>query len=283
MPVNLSSLGPGMAWLRAGDAFVWVGPKQHGAAPWARLRKAGVRTIYYQTEALDEPGCWVPPNRHPTPVGKRLERTVDEIWDYSASNVELCARHPNAPRLRHVPPVATSAADATGGAAPPRTPAAPSRSPRRAIFLGDVTLGERARCLEREPRLRALIEPVNNIWDAKALAALLARDGPDAPPPVFVSLHKRCLAAEAHSPAEAFRLSPLLEAGARVVAQRSHPRDEAFYDGAAVTFAPLSALANTVAAELATPDSPADAAKRAAAFRRAFDVGDAFRRFGLIG
>ena len=36
------------------------------------------------------------------------------------------------------------------------------------------------------------------------------------------------------------------------------------------------------AAELATPDSPADAAKRAAAFRRAFDVGDAFRRFGLI-
>ena len=57
--MNLSSLGPGMAWLRAGDAFVWVGPKQHGAAPWARLRKSGVRTIYYQTEALDEPGCWV--------------------------------------------------------------------------------------------------------------------------------------------------------------------------------------------------------------------------------
>ena len=107
-------------------------------------------------------------------------------------------------------------------------------------------------------------------------------DGPDAPPPVFVSLHKRCLAPEAHSPAEAFRLSPLLEAGARVVAQRSHPRDEAFYNGAAVKFAPLSALANTVASELATPDSPAAAAKRAAAFRRAFDVGDAFRRFGLI-
>ena len=170
----------------------------------------------------------------------------------------------------------------TGGATPPKTPAAPSRSPRRAIFLGDVSLGERARCLEREPRLRALIEPVNNVWDAKALAALLARDGPDAPRPVFVSLHKRCLAPEAHSPAEAFRLSPLLEAGARVVAQRSHPRDEAFYDGAAVTFAPLSALANAVAAELAAPDSLADATKRAAAFRRAFDVADAFRRFGLI-
>ena len=70
VPVNLSSIGPGMAWLRAGDAFVWVGPKQHGAAPWARLR-AGIRTIYYQTEA-PRPGCWVPPNRHPTPVGKRL-------------------------------------------------------------------------------------------------------------------------------------------------------------------------------------------------------------------
>ena len=71
------ALRPLLRWLRAGDTFVWVGLKQQASAqwatitmaiptmailtmdiltkasaPWAALRRARVRTIYYQTEPI---------------------------------------------------------------------------------------------------------------------------------------------------------------------------------------------------------------------------------------
>ena len=209
--------------LRAGDTFLWVGPKAHYLPPWAELRAAGVRRVYYQTEPLPASStCLLPPARRALPLSAPLPTLVDEVWDYSWSNIAGCARHPHAPLLRFVPPgfythsaasyastrligdpyasehtaalgtraaheprrreprpprrtlprfvpatadaaeaavvtaraarAAAAAAAAAGGGAPMLT---------RALFLGDPSLEERARCFVGE--LRQLVRPVNSV------------------------------------------------------------------------------------------------------------------------
>ena len=36
--------------LRCGDTLIWVGLNGKMSQPWAKLRQAGVRTVYYNTE-----------------------------------------------------------------------------------------------------------------------------------------------------------------------------------------------------------------------------------------
>ncbi len=302
----LSALASEALRLRRGDIFVWVGVKQHAMPPWEALGAAGIRRVYYQTEPLAAtahsspagrtPTCLLPPARYPAALGAPLPRFVDEVWDYSRANIAACARHPHAPRQRHVPPGFVPLR--AGGAAGPRavgpapTPAptsAPGWAPisaaeveRPAIFLGDASLAQRGACFSGE--LRALVSTRNDVWSAASLSSLC--DGSRGKR-VFVNVHKSCASEkESEQPAEFVRLSQLLSCGAYVISQASSPADETELDGL-VDFATLRRLPASLrslrklAADAAdAADAPlADAAeRRAALFRERFAPAAIFRR-----
>ena len=126
-----------------------------------------------------------------------------QVWDYSIANIIACRRHPNAPAQRHVPPGYVPPADAPPQIErpSPRELNADLRGLRRdrAVFLGDLDLEERARCVG--PALRALLQPINSVWDPVQLVALASSA------PLIVNLHKRCLQPSALQPLEATRIS----------------------------------------------------------------------------
>ena len=255
------------------DAFIWVGVKQHGTPPWAEMRRHGVRTIFYQTEPMPASGgCMIPPMRRPS---SELEATplVDEVWDYSEVNLQLCARVPHAPTLRFLPPGAITGATndvhATAGAR--ATTGSKEREPLdggggaapQAIFLGDVTLDERARCFTS---LRPLVRAVNDVWSESALRRLVA----STPPPLFINLHKKCMPPDGRQPLESVRLSQLLTLGALVVSQHAHERDEARYEGL-VDFVSLAEMPQAIRKLQQRTDLADLAAERAARFRERFE------------
>ena len=59
----------------------------------------------------------------------------------------------------------------------------------RALFLGDISLVERAGCFAP---LRRLVRPVNDVWSARALDALVNPAAGPAPTTIFINLHKYC-------------------------------------------------------------------------------------------
>ena len=65
---------------RRGDIFVWVGEAGRRLVPWAALRRKGVFSIFYQTEAENR-GCAL------------YRDAVDELWDFSWHNIEACRDH----------------------------------------------------------------------------------------------------------------------------------------------------------------------------------------------
>ena len=86
-----------LARLKSGDTFVWIGNVGKFSQPWTSLRELGVRTVYYQTEPMDL--------RQTSVQCPFRNQTVDEILDFSWSNLQLCAQlAPWAPRLRFLPP-----------------------------------------------------------------------------------------------------------------------------------------------------------------------------------
>ena len=206
----------------------------------------------------------VPGVRRPIVPPSQMPKVVDEVWEYSLANVQACRKHPRAPPLRHVPPGYLSAPEASD--APPPSERLADRT--RAIFLGDLGLEERARCVGE---LRPLVWPINDVWDEAAMArlALSAR--------MVVNVHKRCLQPEELQPVEATRLSQILSMGGAVVSQRSHPHDEAAYSGL-VTFVGLRHMPRVVSETLrATAPPPSnlssseqERAHRLAAFRTLF-------------
>ncbi|KAL1523398.1 hypothetical protein AB1Y20_018340 [Prymnesium parvum] len=253
---NASALLPAALALRRGDLFVWVGPKQHAAPPWALLRARGVVRLYYNTEPLPY-GCLVPPLRRPLRRALPSPPLVDEVLDYSLANIETCAARADAPPLRHLPP-GWGEGWGEGGMPPPPRGAARAA---QALFLGDVRLEERAACFAG---LRALVRPVNDVWNRTAFAALFSRGVT-----VVVNVHKRCLQEERTQPFEAVRAAQVLSAGGILVSQRAHPRDEAAYAGL-VDFHPLAQLPRAIEQLLATPHLSRLAASRAREFALRF-------------
>lgn len=278
-----NGFGGSLSVLRRGDAFVWVGPKQHATPPWALLGQRGVRRLYYQTEPLSG-GCFLPPYRKAVlPSMPLRDLLVDEIFDYSRSNLEHCRRHPDAPPLRYLPPGYTRAAWAWG----PRLALGPElhgsaqlaadSSPRgesapRALFLGDPDLEERARCFDG---LRALVRPVNHIWNVSAFRTLC--DGSVA---IFVNVHKRCTQSELTQPFEAVRAAQVLSAGGLLLSQRAHPADEAEYAGL-VEFHSLPQLRTAVVGLLARSNLRRTIAQRMSAFRSRFAPAELYARSAL--
>ena len=60
-----------IARLRHGDTLIWLGTNGKLSQPWRKLRKLGVRTVYYNTEPMTDRHC------------DRYRDSVDELWDFS--------------------------------------------------------------------------------------------------------------------------------------------------------------------------------------------------------
>lgn len=242
-----------------------------GAMQCAAVRAEGVYTVYYQTEPLPAGECLLPPYRKPAPVLARTSAAaaapvllMDELWDYSQWNLLQCYRHPHAPILRHVPPGYSPPMEATR---PLQRQAEKGIAPAdsRALFLGDVSLEERAACFAP---LAKVARPLNDVWSDDALNRLVRAS---SRPPLLLNVHKRCSRDEREQPLEAVRLAQLLSVGGVLVSQRADVLDEATYDGL-VTFTSLCDVPSVIATLMQTPaeELRALADKRSAAFRERF-------------
>ena len=239
------------AELQAGDLLVWVGGSPGlSQVPWLELRRRNITTIYYNTEPLAN--CFGVRSRHvsetrPTftsdgqqcivpSIGHVIHPTwVDEVWDYSAHNIELGKRLRDAgPRMRLVPPGAVANASCV----------AHSRDNVTSLtFIGSVgassVAGARRNACWKQllaqlgPRLRHVGSGINTEADFAHLAA----DSDQ----IFLNLHRRCNDQSQTVPLERFRLQRYLSAGQLVVSERAHPDDEARI-GSIVTFTTFSGI-----------------------------------------
>jgi len=222
--------------LQHGDLFVHIGPHGAAEAPWLPLRRAGVRTVYYQTEPLAERSCWSGMMGAPTP---------DEVWDYSWGNVMACRALQASLRrarpndtidnalgevvVRHLPPGHYLNCATDRGADNRGAPllAAVAKPEREAILLGYPFFNGRRACYERVQRAAGnRLHAEWSLLSSGALDAWWNRRGRQA---VHLHVHKHCHAAD--GPAPAFRFATLLSRGAAIVSQHCHPRDERLYAG----------------------------------------------------
>lgn len=278
--------------LTRGDVLLWVGIQSASFfhIRWqTSIRHRGIRRVWYNSE----------PQLNDSSLRPRCLKAyyrmaqhdyVDEIWDYSAANIDACretlrvkARNASVPVLRHLPPgaVETNVSAACKRAAPRRA----------AVFLGMVHVNSaapnawgagfrrRASCYQE---LQAALgtkrlSASSDTFTWPALTRLLASTR------LFLNLHKWCAAPGVTSPVEALRLSPMLSAGAPVVSESVHDADRALYDGL-VTFAAWAQLAAAVRQQLDAPDGSwcAEAEERAREFRRRFAPVALLRRAGVV-
>lgn len=152
--------------LRTGDMYVHVGPLGRHHIKWREMHKNGVYIVSYQTEPLSRCG--------------REQRYVNERWDYSKSNVAVCADKLHPVRVRHVPVGALNTARVSYG-----------DSPRKLVFMrGPWPMSiSRVRCVAALVAQvgRANLSMVNSIWDDRHWAFHLHRANA-----IHVNLHKAC-------------------------------------------------------------------------------------------
>lgn len=188
--------------LAPGSTLVWVGSVYLERVPWGALRARGVRTVHYQSEPMTAAKC------------ARLPQ-VDEVWDYSWHNIDVCSQAiARPPRIRYVPIAVQSYA--------PR--AEPKLWQRTVTFFGSrafrnetcPAMLQMAALTRRGWRLR----DEYRVWSMEALRAHAANSSG-----VYVNVLKRC----EPTALPAFRYALLLSMGAAVVSQRCYAKDEAEY------------------------------------------------------
>ena len=277
---------------------------------WEELEHRRIWRVLYQTEPMPMILQWkLPGGCKPASLGPGLEGSaptcglnvglrsagrckaeppLDEVWDYSAANVEACASPGRRVIWRHVP-VGHVSATSTGHDA---TSSAGSPKDERLLFLGNPAVSrERRACYASLKRLlpRRSLRYTTRTWDEVKLGELLRKHA------FFVNIHKSC--GDALSPMEGFRMASLLSAGGLVISERSHPRDELEYRSL-VTFADnMSQIAQIYLRQLeqhrrrpADPGSgaldgaalAARAAARRKRFARRFDARRVLRRAGVL-
>ena len=166
-----------------------------------------------------------------------VARKVDEIWDFSHSNIEHCngplvlppptkgappeRRHLT---VRYVPPGFISSAQQVDGHS------------HALLFFGsiDATTG-RSRCFYRLKRsLGAELQQTYSVWNDTGLERTLREHN------LFLNIHKHC----ASGGPVTFRQSLFISHGKLILSDRAHPKDEAEYRGMMI-FVELSQLEST--------------------------------------
>jgi hypothetical protein len=193
-----------MQSLRCGDALIWVGKNGQLSQPWSRLRRAGVRTIYYNTEptGIGTDGC------------DRTHEHVDELWDFSAHNLLRCSISPDRPDvLRLIPP----------GYIPGEALPSASQPAHSLTFYGGLQGGvtgefeSRKRCfLHLKSKLGSSLQQRYDVWNTSTFASLMNVSD------IFLNLHKKC--GKRHP--VTFRVAVLLNQAKLVLSERAHCLDE---------------------------------------------------------
>ena len=239
--------------LRREDVLLWVGTNGKLSQPWRKLRNAGVRTVYYNTEPMYHAPC------------DRYADTVDELWDFSYFNLERCAQAPMRPKtLRFIPPGFLREHRALTAASPPLPLVAGSNGggssggssggnggggsggdPRLSlVFFGllDRLHGQRRACyLQLKERLGSRLVQRYDVWNESAFDALMASSE------IFLNLHKFCTRRHPVT----FRNAVLLNAKKLLLSERAHCLDEREYAGM-MTFVDVPDLAATYERLIAT-------------------------------
>ena len=241
-----------VSWLRKGDVFLWIGVN-HGLAPWAELRRRGVRSVAYQTE--------------PTHSCEGLHRAqVDELWDFSWHNIEACAGMKSAPAsLRYVP---------LGALDSPRASAVASARPKL-MFFGAPYHGQgRRHCFsDLKQRMRETLKYTYRVWDDGAFVNRVLSHFT-----IFLNLHKDC--GDSHNPVT-FRVAKLLNAEGLVLSERCHPRDEAEYAGMVLFVNDTASIVSTHTQLVQSGSWRARAQEAAARFQQRFQPRAIFERAGI--
>ena len=220
--------------LRAGDVFVWVGASGHDQVPWRALRDLGLYTIYYQSEPVRS--CSL----------SRAE--VDEIWDFSWSNIDSCVDSSHmpacdAPPVRRYVPLVPSAVPVSLQHLSDPADSMPEPAPSLVFFGAPVF---RQACLDfLSQRLKTRIIVQNKIWNTAAFERWLTLF---ETPPIFLNLHKGCQVPSARSSERSrvptpitWRNPKLISRGLLVISEPAYHKDEAEFEGL-IDFAPLPAL-----------------------------------------
>lgn len=234
--------------LRSGDTFLWVGVSGRLSQPWAKLRKEGIRTVYYNTE--------------PALACEHMNRdSVDELWDFSLQNLLRCATWPERPNvLRYIPP----------GYLDERLVGLAKRATRPSlIFFGGLQaqFESRVRCFSQlKAALGPRLQQRYDIWNASAFSELMQTSD------IFLNLHKQCRSRQPIT----FRVAVLLNQAKLVISERAYCLDEHDYRDLA-QFVSVKNLAS--AFEKATADDSHALQDRAhALFAHRFSPHALFRR-----
>ena len=283
---NITAARLQFEFVQPADLLVWVGVAGYAEVPWRALRARSVRLVYYNSEPLTD--C---PHRRvsffrPTFTGDGQQcvirntgcvidgSMVDELWDYSVHNLNICNRtRTSIPRMRLIPP----------GLVPdsPR-PTQWQRKPPRLLFLGSIGGNSSAGSSRNAcwTRLKAVLgeQLIHrfDIWSDVALGKLLLDDDY-----IFLNIHRRCGGDTV--PLEAFRLQKLLNAAQLVVSEHAQVKDEEGYHSV-VSFASLQNIPATyqLIANMSLDKRKALASRRYSAYSRWFSPDRLFRESGAF-
>ena len=273
-------------FLQPADLLVWVGVVGYAEVPWLVLRARRVRLIYYNSEPLTD--C---PHRRvsfskPTYTNDGQQcvmrgtgcvidgSMVDELWDYSVHNLNLCNRtQASTPQMRLIPPGLVSDS--------PR-PTQRQRDPPKLLFLGSIGgnssagFSRNACWAQLKATLGAQLVHRFDIWSDVAFGNLLRNSDY-----IFLNIHRRCGGDTV--PLEAFRLQKLLSAAQLVVSEHAQVKDEERYRSV-ISFATLQNIHATyeLLAYMSLDDRKALATRRYSTYSQWFTPAKLFRQAGAF-
>jgi hypothetical protein len=286
---NITAAHLQFEFVQPADLLVWVGVAGYAEVPWRALRARSVRLVYYNSEPLTD--C---PHRRVTfsrptftsdgqqcvirGIGCVIDGSmVDELWDYSVHNLNLCNCTLNLnlsiPRMRLIPPGLVSDS--------PR-PTQRHRQPPKLLFLGSIGSNSSAGSSRNAcwARLKASLgeQLVHrfDIWSDFALSKLLRSDDY-----IFLNIHRRCGGGAV--PLEAFRLQKLLSAAQLVVSEHAQIKDEERYHSV-ISFATVQSIPATyqLLANMSLDNRKALASRRYSTYSRWFTPENLFRQAGAF-
>lgn len=212
----------------------WRVRAQPGTLACPARCRAILYTIYYQSEPVRS--CSL----------SRAE--VDEIWDFSWSNIDSCddsSHMPacDAPPVKRYVPLVPSDVPIPLQPLPDPTDSMSEPAPSLVFFGAPVF---RQACLDfLSQRLKTRVIVQDKIWNAAAFERWLASF---ETPPIFLNLHKGCQVPSTRSSEGSRQPMPitwrnpkLIGRGLLVISEPAYPKDEAEFEGL-IDFAPLPEL-----------------------------------------
>jgi hypothetical protein len=279
-PIFQSGLKPEFQPKR-GDVFIWIGVADAAKVDFKALSEKGVYTVYYQSETE------IFVKQHGEVCQFFTQPGLDEIWDFSHQNIDICGDHPGAPGiLRYVPLGALASS--------PTVRQAPKEIAKITMFGSGTSFG-RADCFmaiqQSDPLMNERLMLEEKVWSDQAFSSYLNQTDVG----IFVNFHKsdckeRCrvdsksgkrICNEFLGPVT-FRNALLLNAHGLIISEQCYFKDEAEYNGT-MSFVGFNDIHKEFIRllELGLEDRQLLADTRAALFARKFEPRTIFINAGI--